>query len=130
MPSGLPDRSLVAKLPSVQTTRGRINSTCLSRYPWQASISSGWGSRFPAGTAAAAATTAHHCALRAGGGKRREQACDRRLAAFGAPHAGLIAGRDQLLERSGATGAEVLVDRHGPSIPSESPVGDRQQSPY
>src|SRR3954468_21869479 len=49
IPVGLPDRSFVAKLPSVATTFGRISSTCFHRCPSQAWISSGSGSRFPGG---------------------------------------------------------------------------------
>ena len=48
---GLPERSLVAKLPSVATTFGWMSSTCRKRWPSQASISSGCGSRFPGGPA-------------------------------------------------------------------------------
>src|SRR6266545_6238393 len=41
--------SLVEKLPSVQTTRGAINSSERNRYAWQLSISCGSGSRLPGG---------------------------------------------------------------------------------
>ena len=51
IPSGLPERSLVAKLPSVATTFGWINSIWRKRWLSQASISSGCGSRFPGRTA-------------------------------------------------------------------------------
>ena len=43
MPSGRPESSFVAKLPSEQTTRGWISSICLNRWPSQASISAGCG---------------------------------------------------------------------------------------
>ena len=49
MPSGRPERSFVAKLPSVATTFGWISSICFHRWPSQAWISSGCGSRFPGG---------------------------------------------------------------------------------
>ena len=49
IPFGWPERSLVAKLPSVQITFGRISSTWANRWASQASISSGSGSRFPGG---------------------------------------------------------------------------------
>src|SRR5256885_6838670 len=49
MPVGRPERSFVAKLPSVATTRGWISSICLQRCASHASISSGIGSRFPGG---------------------------------------------------------------------------------
>src|SRR5256885_3881370 len=49
MPVGRPDRSFVAKLPSVATTRGWISSICRQRCASHASISSGIGSRFPGG---------------------------------------------------------------------------------
>ena len=41
--------SFVEKLPSVQSTFGSISSIFLWRNGLQASISSGWGSRFPGG---------------------------------------------------------------------------------
>ena len=49
IPSGLPERSFVAKLPSVATTCGWISSIWRKRWLSQASISSGCGSRFPGG---------------------------------------------------------------------------------
>src|SRR5437868_10346978 len=49
IPVGLPESSLVAKLPSVATTFGSISEICRKRWPSQASISSGWGSRLPGG---------------------------------------------------------------------------------
>src|SRR5215211_1327905 len=49
MPSGRPDRSFVAKFPSVATTFGSISSICFQRWPSHAWISSGSGSRLPGG---------------------------------------------------------------------------------
>ena len=49
IPTGLPESSFVAKLPSVATTFGRISSICRKRWLSQASISSGCGSRLPGG---------------------------------------------------------------------------------
>ena len=49
MPAGLPERSLVAKLPSVATSFGWISSICRKRCGSQDAISSGCGSRFPGG---------------------------------------------------------------------------------
>ena len=47
--AGSPRSSFVAKLPSVQTTRGAISSSWRNRYSWQFSISCGSGSRLPGG---------------------------------------------------------------------------------
>src|SRR4051812_17046696 len=49
MPSLVSRSSLVAKLPSVTTTRGSMNAICASRYGQHDSISSGSGSRLPGG---------------------------------------------------------------------------------
>src|SRR5436309_7669071 len=49
IPVGLPERSFVAKFPSVATTVGRISSSWRKRCGSQAAISSGCGSRFPGG---------------------------------------------------------------------------------
>src|SRR6266545_2322447 len=49
MPSGRPERSFVAKFPSVATTFGWISSICFHRWLSQAWISSGSGSRLPGG---------------------------------------------------------------------------------
>ena len=40
-------QQLRGEVPSVHTTRGWISSICFIRWPLQASISSGWGSRLP-----------------------------------------------------------------------------------
>src|SRR2546430_1697602 len=49
IPVSLPLSCLVAWLPSVAITFGRISSTCRKRYGSQASFSSGTGSRLPGG---------------------------------------------------------------------------------
>jgi hypothetical protein len=49
MPSGEPERSFVAKLPSEAITRGPMSSICRARNGLQASISSTAGSRLPGG---------------------------------------------------------------------------------
>ena len=49
IPAGLPERSFVAKFPSVATSFGSISSSWRNRWRSQASISSGCGSRFPGG---------------------------------------------------------------------------------
>ncbi len=49
MPFGLPESSLVAKLPSVAISIGWISSICFQRCGSQDSISSGCGSRLPGG---------------------------------------------------------------------------------
>ena len=51
IPAGLPERSFVAKLPSVATSVGWISSIWRKRCDSQASISSGCGSRLPGGPA-------------------------------------------------------------------------------
>ena len=49
IPAGLPERSFVAKFPSVATSFGSISSICRKRCGSHAAISSGSGSRFPGG---------------------------------------------------------------------------------
>src|SRR3954468_11447539 len=49
IPSGRPESSFVAKLPSVATTFGRISSIWRNRWPSQAAVSSGSGARWAGG---------------------------------------------------------------------------------
>ena len=49
MPSGRPDSSFVAKLPSVQTSVGRMSEIWRKRWGSHDAISPGWGSRLPGG---------------------------------------------------------------------------------
>ena len=52
-------KQLRGKFPSVHTTRGWISSICFIRWPLQASISSGWGSRLPEACCAGTLATKH-----------------------------------------------------------------------